>query len=137
MKRMLCAVFMLTFISLNVVASQEGALQLFKFTIESKGIGNSGLVKISGEQNQQNEIISLKIEAFGKEYNISDDNLKKLPKVYNGIQISYEEGYKELGGKTIYIIFQMGFTSGVKKQTVLSLAENNTVKIEEIKITTK
>ncbi|MFH1074863.1 MAG: hypothetical protein V1752_07230 [Candidatus Firestonebacteria bacterium] len=135
MKKIFFAVFVFTLISMNAFASEEGVLKLSKFTVESKGIGNSGPVKISGEQNQQNEITSLKIEAFGKDYKISDESLKKLPKaMYNGIQVSYEEGYKELGGKTIYIIFQMGFTSGVTKQVVLSLAENNTVNVEEIKI---
>ncbi|HUK99639.1 MAG TPA: hypothetical protein VLX29_02155 [Nitrospirota bacterium] len=116
-----------------VLASKEGVLALSSFTIESKGIGGSGPVKISGQKNQD-EITSLIIEAFGKEYKITDDNLKKIPKAsYNGIQISYEEGYKQLGGRTIYIILQMGFTSGIKKQMQISLTENNTVEVEEIK----
>lgn len=117
-----------------VLASKEGVLALSSFAVESKGIGGSGSVKISGQKNQD-EITSLTIEVFGKEYKISDENLKKIPKAsYNGLQISYEEGYKQLGGKTIYIIFQMGFTSGIRKQAQISLTENNTVKVEEIKL---
>ncbi|MBI4651824.1 hypothetical protein HY745_11185 [Candidatus Desantisbacteria bacterium] len=138
MKNILFVILSIFLLQSPVFASQEGVLQLSSFTIESKGIGSSGPVKISGDQNQQNEIVSLKIEAFGEEYKISNENLKKLPKIlYNGIQISYEEGYKSLGGKTIYIVFQKGFTSGIKEQTVLSLTENNTVKIEEIKLDEK
>ncbi|HJW85461.1 MAG TPA: hypothetical protein VJ440_02375 [Candidatus Brocadiaceae bacterium] len=117
------------------LASKEGVLPISSFTIESKGIGESGPIKITG-QKHQDEITLLIVEAFGKEYKITADNLKKIHKAsYNGIQISYEEGYKQLGGKTIYIILQMGFTSGVKKQMQISLTENNTVKVEEIKPT--
>jgi hypothetical protein len=115
------------------LASKEGVLPISSFTIESKGIGESGPIKITG-QKHQDEITLLIVEAFGKQYKISEDNLKKIPKTpYNGVQISFEEGYRQLGGKTIYIIFQMGFTSGVRKQIQISLTENNTVKVEEVK----
>ncbi len=114
-------------------ASKEGVLPISTFTIESKGIGESGPIKITGQRNQD-AITSLIIEAFGKQYQISEDNLRKIPtQPYNGIQISFEEGYKQLGGKTIYIIFQMGFTSGIRKQVQISLTENSTVKVEEVK----
>jgi len=115
-------------------ASQEGVLDLSNFTVKSKGIGSSGPVLITGARNEQNEFVSLKIEAFGKEYNVSPEGLKKIPEgFYNGIQLSYEHGYKELGGRTIYIVLQMGFVSKTDNRALITLSENGDIKIEEIK----
>jgi hypothetical protein len=117
-----------------VFASQEGVLPLDTFTIKSEGIGESGPVVISGTMNNKNLFTGLTIKAFGKEFKISEENLKKIPeKPYNGIQLSYETGYKELGGKTVYIILQFGFTSGIKEKTLITVTEAGSVKIETIK----
>jgi len=114
-------------------ASQEGVLNLSNFAIKSEGIGSSGTVQITGVANNEQAVISLKIEAFGKEYNLSQEELAKIPKgFYNGIQLSYEEGYKELGGKTIYIVLQMGFVSGIRNKVLITFAENGSIKIEEM-----
>lgn len=132
MKKLLFAFFVLILIQPIVHASEEGVLKLSDFTIKSNGIGNSGPVVITGSKNDQNEFTDLKINAFANEYKISDRDLAKIPPVsYNGIQLSYEEGYKELGGRTIYIIFQRGFTSGINKKVLLSLAENGSVTIKD------
>ena len=99
-KKIIFSIFVFVIMQSIVFASEEGVLKLSDFTIKSKGIGNSGLVIVTGTKNDRNEFIDLKINAFGKEYKISEKNLTKIPPVsYNGIQLSYEEGYKELGGK--------------------------------------
>ena len=131
MKKILFLAIGLIFLLSAAFASQEGALSLDTFTIKSRGIGESGPVLITGKQNEKNEFTSLIIKAFGRKYKLSQKELRKLPKIfYNGIQLSYEKGYKELGGKTIYVIFQMGFTSGVDQKVLISLSEDGTIKIE-------
>ena len=115
----------------NAFASEEGVLSFSSFFIKSEGIGESGSVVLSGEKNEENEITSLSIEAFGKEYQIPEEDLKNIPKLsYNGIQLSYEHGYKELGGKTIYISFHVGFNSGITKKVLITLTEEGKFKIK-------
>jgi len=115
----------------NVFASQEGVLRLSSFTMQSEGIGESGPVSVSGTTNEENEFTELTVKVFGKEYKLSDEDLKKIPaKPYNGIQLSYEAGYKELGGKTLYIILQVGFTSGIKERTLIIITESGSIQVE-------
>ncbi len=135
MIKIILIISIILFLTSHVFASQEGVLTLSDFTIQSKGIGESGPVKISGKQNDKNEFTELTIKAFGKVYNISKENLKKIPKkYYNGIQLSYEAGYKELGGKTIYIVFMSGFLSGIREKTLITITEQGSVKVETMKI---
>ena len=132
--KILLALLACFFLQAIAFSSQEGVLDLSDFTVKSKGIGSSGPVLITGARNEQNEFVSLKIEAFGKEYNISPEELKKIPKgFYNGIQLSYEHGYKELDGRTIYIILQMGFVSKTNSKVLITISENGNIKIEGIK----
>ncbi|MCG2711414.1 MAG: hypothetical protein L6416_03710 [Candidatus Omnitrophica bacterium] len=134
MKKLILVILAIILLSSNVFASEEGVLKLSNFIIKSDGIGDSGAISVTGIKNQQNEFIDLKIAAFDKEYKILEEDLKKIPSAsYNGIQLSYVEGYKEFGGKTIYIIFQRGFTSGINKKVLITLSENGSVSIKEMK----
>lgn len=47
----------------------------------------------------------------------------------NGIQLSYEVGYKELGGRTLYIVFSQGFTSGAVVKRFVTVTESGSVKV--------
>ena len=105
----------------HAIASQEGVLPFSEFTIKSNGIGQSGPVELVGNKIEAG-YSSIIVNVFGKSYSFPKHILKQLsdmPK--NGIQLSYEAGYKSLGGKTIYMQFQMGFTSGLKQVVVVSL----------------
>ena len=53
-------------------ASQEGVLTFNTFQISSPGIGQSGPVVVSGEQNS-NQIVSLTVQAFGHTVILSKD----------------------------------------------------------------
>ncbi len=111
-------------------ASQEGALPLSVFRLESAGIGSSGKVVVEGKQNEKGETINLKINAFGKEYVVPKDKLARLSGLHaNGVQISYEAGYPNLGGRTIYIQFQVGFTSGPREQALVTLKEDGKIDV--------
>ncbi|MDD5070663.1 MAG: hypothetical protein PHV17_08040 [Candidatus Omnitrophica bacterium] len=122
------------FFSLSVFASQEGALKLSSFVLESKGIGESGPVLVNGIVAESNNVTSLSIKAFGKDYEVVNDELAKIPKAfYNGIQLSYEKGYQSLNGRQIYIILQSGFISGVNKRVLISVSENGDISVRELK----
>jgi len=115
----------------GVIASQEGLLSLNAFALESPGIGQSGPVKIAGAQSASG-ITLLRIEAFGKTFNIGPDQLQQLRGFNaNGVQITYERGYVDLGGRTIYVIFSRGFTSGVVLQRYVSVTETGLVAVTD------
>lgn len=119
----------------SVSASREGILPLSGFRLESAGIGSSGKVIIEGKQNEKTEILSLKINAFGKEYVVPENTLAQLTGLRpNGVRISYEPGYTELGGRTIYIHFQVGFTSGTRGQALVTLTEDGKVEVSRLEV---
>jgi hypothetical protein len=111
-------------------ASQEGVLPFSKFEIKSGGIGSSGPVTVTGKKNEKGNFITLSVQAFEKTIQIPQSILNQIPfKIQNGIQLSYEGGYKELGGKTIYLQLQVGFTSGSRDLFIIVVKENGTVGI--------
>lgn len=134
MKLLILAALLIILLTPRVFASQEGVLELDGFTIKSEGIGESGPVVVSGTKNNKNIFSSFIVKAFGKEYKLQGEDLEKISgKHYNGIQLSYEHGYKELGGKTIYIILNFGFTSGIKERTLITITESGSIKTETMK----
>ncbi len=114
-------------------ASQEGIIVWSSFVIESTGIDSSGPMVISGKQNSKG-ILSLKIKAFSRDVSLNDiqlNNLRGMP--VNGMRVTYETGDKKLGGKTLYIVFSKGFTSGTQLEKVLEFNEEGEVSIKERK----
>lgn len=115
--------------SVEGFTSKEGLLITSSFQIESNGIGSSGTVVVSGQRNQNGAFEKIVVKAFGKELAISKENLEKIPRNTNGLQMSYESGYEKLGGKTVYLIFLSGFTSGNKEKIILSVNEQGNSQI--------
>ena len=105
--------------------SKEGILPILEFRLASNGIGSSGPVVVEGSINPEGEVASLSVQVFEKTYNIEGSVLKTIGiSRINGIQISYEAGYRVLGGRTVYILFQKGFTSETKEKYVLAVSEH-------------
>lgn len=126
----------LAIVTTAAVASQEGILPLSSFHLESCGIGSSGKVVVDGRQNEKAEILSLKVTAFGKDYVIPKEKLSGLAELHgNGIRISYEAGYPEVGGRTVYIQLQMGFTSHTRMQALITVSEDGKVEVGKIEKT--
>jgi hypothetical protein len=97
--------------------------------VESLGIGDSGPVVLSGRQSPDG-FASLKINAFGKTLALTEPQLKKLKGGHlNGLQLSYEHGYTELGGRTIYVRFSKGFTSGITEARLVTITEDGAIAI--------
>jgi hypothetical protein len=112
-------------------ASQEGILVWSAFSIESLGIGSSGPVSISGKQDRTGPT-AVTVKAFGRTYLLAKDHLQKLEGVMmNGMQLSYEGGYKELGGRTLYIQLLRGFTSGVPLRRTIEIRERGDIVVQE------
>jgi hypothetical protein len=114
----------------SILASEEGAFTLRKFRFES--FDESGPVVVSGTQKDTG-IDTLRIDAFRKSFTLTPVQLKQLRGlIVNGVQLSGEGGYKELGGRTLYLILSMGFTSGVANAKLVSVNERGDVKIENV-----
>lgn len=114
----------------SAFTSQEGILTISSFHVDSKGIGSSGPVAVQGTIDIAGEI-SLIVSAFGKTITIPKTVVEKIPKTFNGIQLSYEKGYESLGGRTIYIMFSTGFLSGQKTKTVLVVTEDGASEVSD------
>ncbi len=129
MKTIVIAVAMLL-VAGSALASKEGVLPFSEFKIESEGIGDSGAVTIEGKKDSTGNYQKIVVKAFGKTIEISKELLDKIPSKYqNGIQLSYEGGYEVLGGRTIYIMFSSGFTSGTKESFIISVTEKGQQRI--------
>ncbi len=116
-------------------ASQEGILAFSSFRLESAGIGSSGKVVVEGNQDESRRIVALKVEAFGKIFDVPKEKLAGLSELpSNGVRISYEHGYTQLGGRTIYVELQMGFTSGVRKQARVTIPESGAIEVTAIEL---
>ena len=124
---------MLTMLSAGLChASEEGLLPLSTLTAESAGIGKSGPISVIARKDNSNQWIEVTISAFGKEFSLNEDQRKQLDGEFvNGLMLSYEEGYEDLGGRTVYIIFIRGFSSGIKMRQLVSIAENGTISITD------
>lgn len=128
--RALC--FMTVFLGCtgSTPASQEGILPLSSFRLESLGIGESGRVVVTGAQNEKWEIVALRVVAFGKEFSVPPEKLAGLAELRaNGVRISYCAGYRGFGGRTIYIQFQMGFTSSTRREALITVTEEGKIDV--------
>jgi hypothetical protein len=118
----------------HAAASSEGILILGKFRVESEGIGESGRVVVSGTQGYDGPE-SVRVDAFGKSYSLRPAHIRRLRGLTaNGISLSYERGYRELGGRTVYILFSKAFTSGTVSAKYVSVAERGDIDVEDVHI---
>ena len=114
-----------------VYASQEGGLLLSDFQLSSPGIGQSGPVVVSGT-GTTGAIKSICVRAFNRTQCLSKEQLAKLGDgIFNGVQLSYEEGYQELGGRTVYVLLSKGFTSARLQSKVISVTEKGRIEIQD------
>ena len=111
-------------------ASKEGALAFRTFRFESRDA--SGPVVVTGAQGDRG-ITSLRVSAFRKSFTLTPEHLKLLRGlIVNSVQLSGEGGYKELGGRTLYLILSMGFTDGTPHAKLVTLDERGDIKIQDV-----
>jgi len=112
------------------MASQEGVLSIGELHVTSPGIDESGPIEVTATRTP-NGFTALAVQAFGRTTKLTETQLAALHGQFvNGVQLSYEGGYKELGGRTVHIVLSKGFTSGVQESQRVSVDEQGEVKVE-------
>lgn len=113
-------------------ASQEGILAIGELRVASPGIGESGPIVVTATRGPKG-IAALSIQGFGRTTSLTETQLAKIQGQFvNGVQLSYEAGYKELGGRTVYIVLTKGFTSGTQETQQISINEQGLVTVEPL-----
>ncbi len=108
----------------GAMASQELYLPWSNFRIESRALGSVGVIAISGVQAERG-ISRLLVTAFGRNFELTPAQVKQLEGVtVNGVRVSYEAGYPETGGRTIYLLFSMG-----KVEQVVEVSEHGGISV--------
>ncbi len=109
-------------------ASKEGELPWSSCTLHSDGIGASGPVDVAATYANA-QVTSLTVRAFGREYNLSQAQLQQLKGAYlNGMQLRYEPGYVELGGRTVYVLmYASSAPAGTRMAKRVSVTERGDV----------
>jgi hypothetical protein len=89
-------------------------------------------VTISGKQ-EATGITAMTVKAFGRVYELGKEQLELLKSMrVNGMQLSYEGGYKDQGGRTLYIQLSAGFfVSGIKARKFVLIKERGDVLVQE------
>lgn len=128
MRRFLFVIVGVPMCACMVIASEE-SVRIFK-TFRFEASDESGPVVISGTQNDSG-ISSLQIAAFRRSFTLAPAQLKQLRGLMvNGMQLSGEPGYESLGGRTLYLLLSMGFSSGTTKAKLISVNQRGDIKVE-------
>ena len=123
----------LSLISPPASASMEGKLYWSAISFQTAGIDSSGPISVQGHQID-GRITDLSIEAFGKKVTLTPPHIEQLKGVHvNGIQATFCAGYKETGGRTVYISLTSGFASGVKELTTITYNEQGEITVGSTK----
>jgi len=106
-------------------ASKEGGLLLSRVVLDSPGMDESGPVHVEMKRSDSG-IETLHVSAFGKTETVPSELLQliKEKKWLNGIQLSWEKGYREMGGKTVYVALTEGATWGAVVVAVIGFSED-------------
>ena len=126
-----CVIVSLLTSTFFAYASQEGVLVIDAFQVSSAGLTHSGPVVVTGER--KGEIFSaLCVKAFEKTSCLATDQLAAISSMtVNGVQISYENGYKETGGRTVYVLLSKGFSESRKAEKLISVFENGEIQVSD------
>lgn len=109
------------------LASQEGISPLESFALTAIEEGTP--VEIVGEANR-GVLSKLRVAAFGKEFFLSREHIEQLKSfVFNGVQVSAEPGYQIVGGRTLFVSLQRGWSSSVDSRIVISISEDGRIKV--------
>jgi hypothetical protein len=101
----------------GATGSQELYLPWSTFRIDLGTLGSVGVIEIYGVQAERG-LSRVAVKAFGREFEFTPAQLKQLEGLtINGVEVTYEAGYPEVGGRTIYLLFSMG---RVKQRVALS-----------------
>lgn len=110
-------------------ADEEGRMPLTHLQFDSRGLDNSGPVRVEATQSDGG-LTDLKVSAFGKTQVATHTQLSALDgKIINSIGITYSRGYANGGGRNIYLLLCQGFSSGVQVVAVVTVTETKGIRI--------
>ena len=110
-------------------ASQEGLLAIGEVRVASPGIGDSGPIVVTATRGP-NGFSAFEVQAFGHATSLTKAQLAMIQGQVNGVQMSYEAGYTELGGRAVHVVLSRGFTSGTQASQQISVNERGRVTVE-------
>jgi hypothetical protein len=122
---LLCAVLTPLALAQPTYASKEGGLSLYTVKLDSPGMDDSGPVHVEMKRSDKG-IETLKVSAFGKTETAPSALLGsiKQKRWLNGVLLSWERGYPDMGGKTIYLSLTEGGTAGAVVVAVIGFSEH-------------
>ena len=121
----------------HALADMEGRMPLATLTLDSAGLDNSGPVRVEANQSDRG-ITKLSVSAFGKEQSLEPAQLAALSgRTFNSIGLSYSRGYASTGGRIVYVLLCRGFSTGIKVVTVVTVTEQGSVRVSDVKAGTE
>lgn len=129
MRRVLVAI-LCSVIAGVAFASQEHAARIAEFSITWEGDEGAGPITARGARRPDGSLQRFTVSAFGRTIEMPAPVMAELSNIhFNGVLLSDEAGYPELGGRTAYLQFVVGFTSGVTSRVVVAVDEKGNVRL--------
>lgn len=117
-----------------VFASEEDGVALGEFSFKSPATAEASAIEVAGKRTSDGAWENFRVRAFGKVTPVPAEKLAALQKAFlNGVMLSSEPGYAETGGRTVYVTFLFGFTSGIVERWILSVNERGDIALEKAK----
>lgn len=113
----------------EVWSSEEGAVVWSSFSIHSAGLDDSGPIEVLG-QAERGTVTKLTIKAFGRENVLKPEHLRQLDGLYlNAMQLTYEPGFTDVFGPSIYLTLSTSFASGATIEKRVMVTEGGTITV--------
>ena len=124
-------------VALLAEASRERYLVFNEFRIEADARGDIGRVVVTGNRNDRGSLESLHVGFLELSVIVPESMLSRIPRYANGIRLSAETGYRELGGRTIYVVFSRAGASSPPNcddQWIIAVSEFQGAELQDRKM---
>jgi len=113
--------------------SEEQFVPWGNVDITCPDISGSGIVRFRAKA-ESFRVVSVSVEAFGRQYTLSDDQIRQIGDFpLSSLSITHEGGYKELGGHTVHFKFRRMFYDASKElrdeRLVISFPKESEIRI--------
>ena len=106
-------------------ASKEGGLSLYNVVLDSPGMLGSGPIHVEMKRTDDG-IGELAVSAFGRNEMAPPELLESINEKdgISGVMLSWEQGYKVMGGQTVYILLTEGASWGNVVVAIIKFSED-------------
>jgi Domain of unknown function (DUF4159) len=120
----------------NVFPSEESFVPWGDVDITCPDISGIGIVRFRAKA-ESFRVVSVSVEAFGRQYTLSDDQIRQIEDFpLSSLTITCEGGYKELGGPAVHFKFQRMFYDASKgfrdERVVISVHKESEIRISRV-----